>query len=426
MKKEELYIINESPEIGIGESPNWLRYITRAFPALRYPNYRLYFMGQLVSLIGTWLQTVAQGYLVYELTRSAFWVGLIAALNFLPVMLFSLFGGVVVDRFKKRSILYVTQTVQMGLAFVLGGLVLGGVVNEYHIAFLAFLLGCSSAVDMPARQTFVNDIVDRKYLASAISLNAGVFNAARAVGPAFAGLLISYVGVGGAFILNGFTFIAIIVALSRMKIQEYVHPTHPHPIKAIMEGLRYSFSNPIIRPLLILAAFNSIFGWSYITVMPVVARDIYKVGAAGLGYLQSAAGVGAMLGAVLISIYSRRVKANNFIFGGTLLFVSALFIFSFVHTLPIGMLTLFFTGLGIIAAFSMTNSTIQHQVPDAIRGRVMSIYTLMFLGMSPLGSIEIGYLSEVLGVHNALRINACIMLIFSAVLYISQKELRSK
>lgn len=424
MKKEEEYILDESQELSIGIPPYWTQFIFRAFPALKYRNYRLYFVGQLVSLIGTWLQTVAQGYLVYELTHSAFWVGLIGALQTLPVLLFALVGGVIIDRFKKREVLLVTQVGQMILAFTLGWLTLYGVVDKYHIAILSVFLGIFTAIDMPARQTFMHKMVDKRDLSSAISLSAGIFNGARIVGPASAGILIGMVGVGGAFIINGVSFIAVMIALLRMKVHEEVAIDHLHPIKAIQEGLRFAFLHEVIRPILILATINSIFGWSYVTMMPVIARDVFHEGAQGLGYLQAAAGVGAVAGAVVVSAFSRQKPAHYFILGGTLLFALSIFVFSFTHTLQVGSIVLLFAGFGLLSAFSMSNTTIQTCASDEIRGRVMSIYTLMFIGMAPFGSLAIGYFSEQFGVMTALRINAVIMLIALGYICFTQRQLR--
>lgn len=424
MKKEEEYLMEESQELSLGSRPYWTHLILRAFPALKYPNYRLYFGGQLVSLIGTWLQTVAQGYLVYELTKSAFWVGLIGALQTLPVLMFALLGGVIVDRFRKRDVLYITQIGQMILAFVLGLLTLSGVVDKYHIAILSFFLGVFTAIDMPARQTFMHKMVGKQHLSSAISLSAGIFNGARILGPASAGILISFVGTGGAFIINGISFIAVIYALWLMKVHEEVTIDHLHPVQAIKEGLAYAFSHKIIRPILLLAAVNSVFGWSYITIMPVIARDVFNEGAQGLGYLQAAAGAGAVAGAVLVSALSRRLPARYFILGGTLMFSLAVMTFSFTSTLYVGMAVLMFAGFGLLSAFSMSNTTVQTQAADDIRGRIMSIYTFMFVGMAPFGSIWIGVLADQLGVMNALRINATIMIVSLTIFYVTQKQIR--
>lgn len=422
--KEDEYIQEESQELSIGEAPGWTRKFFKAFPALKYPNYRLYFIGQLTSLVGTWLQTVAQGYLVYEITRSAAWVGIIGALQTVPVLLFALFGGVIVDRFKKRNILYVTQVGQMTLAFILGFLTLSGMIDRYQIAVLSFLLGVFTAIDVPARQTFMQKMVDKKDISSAVSLSAGIYNGARVVGPALAGILISLVGVGGAFIINGISFIAVIVALMYMNVKEAIAAEHLHPLRAIKEGLQYAFSHEIIRPILLMATINSVFGWTYVTVMPVITEDIFHGGAAELGYLQAAAGVGAVAGAILVSALARRKPAHLFVFGGTLIFGLGILTFSFTHILLAGMITLLIAGFGLLSSFSMMNTTVQTRAPDHIRGRVMSIYTLMFIGMAPFGNLFIGFMSDRLGVMNALRVNGLIILFSLVIFYLTQKQLR--
>lgn len=398
--------------------------ILTAFPAFYSRNYQLYFGGQLVSLIGTWLQAVAQGYLIYELTKSAFWVGLVAALNYIPVMIFALFGGVIVDRYNKRNILYITQTMQMILAFALGVLTLLHIVNEYYIAAFAFLLGVSTAIDMPARQTFVNEIVDKRNLSSAISLNAGMFNAARVIGPASAGLLVALIGVGGAFIINGISFIAVIFALYSMRLNLVVHNDHPHPLRSIAEGIRYAWNHSIVRSLLAICLGLSVFGWSYTTIMPVIASEVFHVGADGLGYLQAAAGLGAVFGAILVSSYSKKIHPSSFIFGGAYLFVISIFLFSFVSHMFIALCVLFFSGLGLIMAFSTINSTIQHSTEMRIRGRVMSLYTLMFIGMSPVGNVELGYVTQVYGSRIGLQLNSVILFILLTLIFVTQKHLR--
>ena len=388
----------------------------KLFPAFLYKNYRIYFVGHLISLIGTWLQQVAQGYLVYEITDSAYWVGGIAALNTIPVMLFSLFGGIVVDRFKKRDILTITQTSQMILAFILGVLTLTGHITPVNIAILSFLLGMCIALDMPARQTFVHSIVDSSHIASAVSLNAGVYNGARIIGPALAGLLIGFVGIGGAFIINGLSFLAFLIGIHVMKLDERVIYKKAHPFDAIKEGLSFAFNHPVIKPLLFIAALNAIFGWSYITVMPILAKDIYFQGPDGLGFLQASAGLGAVVAAILVSATSGHVKTGFFVFGGTLVFATSLLALSFNRNFIFGIGALFFMGFGLLSIFAMVNSTIQQMSNNEVRGRVMSIYTFMFVGSHPIGSILIGYMTENIGIMNAFRFNAFVLLVGLAVM----------
>ncbi len=425
MKKEEQYIISESQEVVEGESTDWVNKLLRAFPAFSHANYRLYFAGNFVSLVGTWLQNVAQGYLVYELTNSATWIGVIAALQTLPVLLFALFGGLIVDSFPKKRILYYTQSVQMVLAFILAALTLLHLVTPYHIALLSFFLGVSTALDMPARQTFVHKIVRKDALLSAISINAGLYNAARIIGPAAAGILIGIFGVGVAFLINGLSFVAVLIALRFINVHEKVEKSTMHPLRAIKEGLQYAFSHTIIRPLLILTTISSIIGWSYITIMPILAKDIFKQGASGLGYLQSAAGLGAVTSAILISIFSKKIPARIFIFGGSALFTTSMFVLSYVHSFVLGMAVLFCMACGLLAFFSMINTTLQHNSPPAARGRVISIYTLMFVGMNVFGSLEIGFVTQSFGVLNALRLNAILLACSTMLVYKYARSLRT-
>lgn len=381
-------------------------------------NYQLYFSGQLISLTGTWLQTVAQGWLVLKLTNSAFLVGLVAAVSMFPSLLFSLFGGVLVDRFPKRKILIFTQTAAMCLALILGILTVLKIVTVTEIVILAFLLGTVNSIDVPARQSFVIEMVGREALASAIALNSGIFNAARIIGPGFAGILISLVGTGGTFIINGLSYIAVITALLFIRIDEE-KPQGPHmsTLTAIREGIRYSFSEPVIRTLLLFVAITSIFGWSYSSMLPVIAQNIFHADASVLGHFYSATGIGAVIAMILISAFSRQIKASWFILGGNILFVLSLILFTFTTNTAVALLLLFFSGLGLISQFAMINTTIQHLADDRIRGRVMAIYSLMVMGLSPLGHLEVGFFTEHYGPQFAIRFGAAIVLIFAAILF---------
>lgn len=412
--KEEDYIVDESQEISVGEK-NLIEKLFSPFPALSHRNYKLYFVGQLISLIGTWLQIVAQGWLVLTLTNSVYWIGVIAALGSLPILIFSLFGGVIVDRFPKRKILYVTQSAEMILAFILGFLTIFHLVNVTQIAVIAFLTGVVVAIDLPARQTFMNEIVEKENLPSAIALNSGLYNSARIIGPSIAGLLIALFGTGGAFIINGISFLAVIAALFYMDVKDASFSIHPHPISAIKDGLKYSFSNPVISILLIYVGFVSIFGWSFITILPYVADKIFKSGVTGLSHLYAAFGLGALMAMIIVSAFYKKIKPVIFIVLGGIMFVLGLILFSFTNNFVIALQLIFITGFGLILQFSTINSTIQYKADDHVRGRVMSIYTLMFAGMSPIGNFQIGYLSDHLGVSYAIRIGGLIcgiMLIF--------------
>ena len=399
--------------------------ILAVFPALRSRNYKLYFSGQIVSMIGTWLQIVAQGWLVLKLTNSAFYVGLVAAVSSLPTMLFSLLGGVIVDRFPRRSVLLFTQSAAMVLAFLLGALTLAHLAAIWNIMLLAFLLGCVSAVDAPARQAITVELAGKEYLPSAIALNSSIFNGARVIGPSLAGFLIALVGTGGAFILNGVSYIAVIIALLFINVSFVVPAKQSSPVQAIKEGLGYSWTHPVIRTLLGFTVINSVFGWSYTTMLPVIAQNTFHAGAAGLGYLYAASGLGALLATVLVSAYSGRISNVVFIVGGTLLFSVSIIAFTFTVVMAWALVFLFISGTGLIASFATINSTLQSMVEDRYRGRVMSIYTLAFLGLTPFGNLQVGYLSEHFGTGVAIRVGAIIVLIGGMLLLAYRIKIRA-
>lgn len=387
------------------------------FPAFAIKNYQYYFIGQLISQIGTWLQIVAQGWLVLQLTRSAFLIGFVAAAATLPSLLFSLFGGVIVDRFDKKRLIIATQTASMILAFTLGILTVLKIINVWEIMILAFLLGVVNSIDMPARQAFVSEMVEPDKVSSAIALNAGIFNAARVVGPSVAGILIALVGTGGAFLLNGTSYIAAIIV--QFLIIPIIHPKpiHQHPLEAIRQGIVYTWKHPVVRSLVILTAVVSIFGWSYTTIMPLIAEKIFHQGAAGLGYLYAAAGLGALVATFVVSGFAEKIASSVFINGGILLFALSMTAFSSTSNLYFAYIALFFGGFGLLSAFSVINARIQHLVEPHFRGRVLSIYLLMFVGLFPLGSLEIGFVSEHIGVQSAIRLGAIIVMAASIIGY---------
>jgi len=423
LSPDEMNIISESPEISVGENSGWVRNIAHSFPALQNRNYKLYFSGQLVSLIGTWLQVVAQGWLVLKLTNSAYLIGLTAALATLPSLLFTLLGGVIVDWFPKKKILLFTQGSAMVLAFILGGLTVAHIITIEEICVLAFLLGTVNAIDAPARQAFVPEMVNREELTSAIALNSGAFNTARVIGPGVAGLLIALVGTGGAFIINGLSYIAVIIALLKMNTPERPMQKKTDALKAIKQGFAYSFSHPVIRTLIVFTAVSSVFGWSYTTVMPLIAQNEFHAGAAGLGYLYAATGLGALMATFLIAGFAKRVAPIVFIAGGSMLFAVSLILFSYTTNFTLALVLLFFAGLGLLSQFAMMNTRIQSLVKSEFRGRVMSIYVFMFVGLSPLGNYEIGWLSEKEGTSFAIRLGAIIVFIFAFIVFMRRNRI---
>lgn len=420
---EEKYIVQESKELYLGERLTWLKRIATAFPAFKYRNYKLYFTGQIISLVGFWLQIVAEGWLIFQLTHSPFWVGVISAVSTIPSLFLALIGGVIVDRFNKKKILIVTQASALVVAVILGIFVQFHIMTVVYLTILAFLSGVIDAIDTPARQAFVVDLVDKEDLSSAIALNSGVFNFARVLGPSIAGILIGFTGLFGAFYINAISFIPAIIAIDMMIVRLLPEQEHPHPIEAIKEGIKFSFSHNTIRILMIFAAVVTIFGWSYSTLLPVMVENIFHKGATELGYMYAASGVGSLIATMLISAYAKKIKETTFIFAGSLIFCLGLFLFTLTGSFSVALLFLFLIGFGLTMQFSVINSAIQHLVNDQIRGRVMSIYTVMFLGMSPFGSFLVGALADKLKSDHAIQIGVGVVALFVIYVFLNRKRL---
>jgi predicted MFS family arabinose efflux permease len=288
---------------------------------------------------------------------------------------------------------------------------------------LSFLLGTINAVDQPARQAFVSELVTDEKVHSAIALNASIFNAARVVGPGVAGILIALVGVGGAFLLNALSYVAaIIVQFLIIPIIHHV-PEHPHPLQAVKEGISYTWHHPIVRSLILLTAVISIFGWSYTTIMPYIAENVFHQDAAGLGYLYAAAGLGALLATILLSGIGTKFRAPVFIIGGCILFAIFTFLLSYTTNLYFAYVYLFLGNFGLLMVVPVVNAQIQNRVAPHFRGRVISIYLLMFVGLFPVGSLQIGFLAEHLGVQMALRIGAIAVLIAGILCFIFKSRI---
>ena len=379
------------------------------FAALKHRNYRLFFVGQLVSLIGSWMQTTAQGWLVYQMTGSKALLGTVAAAGSLPVLLLSLWGGSVADRHSKRTVVVLTQAGMMLLAFVFAALVWSGRIQPWHILVLAALGGVAMAFDMPARQAFIVEITSRDDLMNAVSLNSSIFNGARIVGPAVAGFLMARVGMSVCFFLNGLSFIAVIVGLLIMRLPRFVPPAQPASTgRHILEGFTYVAGHRRVRRLLLLISVVGIFGWSYSVLLPAYATDILHVGEGGYGVLLSANGFGALLGALTVATYGSRVRPRRFILGGLWLFSAMLLLLAVVRWYPLVLACLAAGGWGMLLYFSMTNTLVQTSVSDQMRGRVMGIWALVFGGTMPLGGLESGLLSQAVGVPWTVAVGALV------------------
>jgi MFS family permease len=379
------------------------------FRALRHRNYRLFFWGQLVSLIGTWMQQTAMSWFVYQITNSKLLLGVVAAMGSAPMMLSSVWGGSLADRYPKRSILVATQTAQMICAFLLATGVWAGFATPSFIIVIAALNGLAMGFDMPARQAFTVEMTSREDLLNAISLNSSIVNGARIIGPSVAGLLIGAFGVAMCFFLNGVTFIAVIAGLSMMRLPRFERPAHAVSAgEHAWNGIVYSIKHQRVRTILLLFLAVGVFGWSYTVLMPAFARDVLNRGANGYGILMSASGTGAFIGALVVATYGHLFTPRRLALGGVWLFSIALFALSLSRSFYFAMAFLFVAGFGMLLFFSTSNTVLQTIVPDEMRGRVMGVWSLVFGAMIPLGSLEAGAVAHWLGTPFALGLGAII------------------
>ena len=369
------------------------------FGALAHRNFRLFFIGQGISLVGTWMQNVGEGWLILTLTNSPFYVGLTAALSSLGVLLFSLYAGVIADRVDKRRFIIFMQLAFMLEALTVAILVWTGVVAVWQVLLLATILGIASAFDIPMRQSFVVEMVGKDDLMNAIALNSSLFNGARVIGPAIAGFLIGAVGIAWCYFLNGVSYIAVIAGLLLMQLPPRAPPARAASAwTGFREVLAYLRDDRRLRVLMILTAVISVFGFPYIAMMPVFARDVLHRGATGYGALTSSIGIGAVIGALGIALASARIRARGrlMLAGGTA-FGILLILFSASRVLGLSMALLALTGCAMIVNNSLTNTLIQTTAPDHLRGRVMGFYSFVFVGMAPFGAFLFGLVAEHVG-----------------------------
>ena len=377
--------------------------------ALGHRNYRLFFGGQGVSLVGTWMQTVAQAWLVLKLTSDPFMLGLLSAAQFLPVLVLGLFGGIVADALPKRYTLIATQTSQMLLAFILFALTQAGVVQVWHILVLALLLGLTNTVDMPTRQAFAVEMVGRDDVQNAVALNSALFNGARIVGPAVAGIAIGVFGIPIAFLLNALSFLAVIVAYAVMDDDDLRSPAHYHrpaTVRAVgaslADGLRYCWRSPMLMLPIAMIGLASTLGMNFGVVIPALADVVLKTDATGYGFLMAATGVGSMVAALLIAFSGR---PRPMIIGiGSVGLGLGLVAAGEIHAFALALPAMALVGLGAISMAATANTTIQLNVEDAYRGRVMSVYTTVFAGSTPIGGLFAGWLASATTVSASLVI----------------------
>jgi len=400
--------------------------LKQTFTALKYPNYRLWFAGQLVSMIGTWMQTTAQGYLIYELTHSPTYLGYVGFASGAPSWFFMLYGGVVADRVSRRNLLVATQTAMMILAFILAALTFWEVIQPWEIIVLAVGLGIANAFDAPARQSFVIELVNYEDLSNAISLNSSMFNMATVVGPAVSGITYAAFGPTWCFFINGLSFIAVIMALILMKLPPInTPPSNTSALTDIKEGFRYVAATPLIRTLITIPAVLSIFSLSFMTLLPAWSVTILHGDATTNGLLQSARGLGSLSAALMVATLGQIKFKGKLLTIGSFSFPFLLLIFAEMRWLPLSLLALVGVGWGFMLIMTMINTSIQMLVSDDMRGRVMSIYTLSFFGLIPVGALVTGGLAEWIGEPNTIVLGAIVSLIFAIHLWINVPKLRA-
>ncbi len=393
--------------------------IPEALRALSHGPYRLFFFGQLISLTGSWMQSTAQQWLVYRLTGSPLALGTVMFAGTLPVMLLSLPAGVLVDRVDKRRFLVAVQIGQMLLAAVFAALVLTGAVRFGHVVALAAALGTLNAFDMPARQSFTIEMVGRQDLMNAVALNSSVFNGARLAGPALAGILVARFGEGPAIALNALSFLAVIVALLAMTLPARPpRPAPKHPLTEMREGLAYIRRDRDVLRLGVMATIASIFGFSFTTLIPVIARERLGLAADGFGMLVSSLGFGALIGALSLAALGRPESRRWLLLVARLAFVAGALGVAWSRWLPGSMLAMGLAGWGLITNLALTNTLIQLAVPDELRGRVMAAYVWGVVGSAPIGSLFMGASAEAWGASTAIAAGALVFLMATGVAFV--------
>jgi MFS family permease len=421
-----------APEIGEPAAPSVeiarTTRLSETFRALRHRNYRLFYTGQAISLTGTWMQTVAQSWLVIELTDSKAALGIVTTLQFLPITIFVLPAGVIADRVNKRDLILATRALAMVQAILLAVLVATGEAQLWHVYILALVLGVSNAFEQPTRQAMVIEMVGKDDLINAVALNSGLFNGARLVGPSVAGVVIAIAGTEAAFAINAVTFIPSILALTMMDLSELKvtagKPEAPvNPLGELREGLSFVLRTPAVLMIMILVAFLGTFGYNFITVLPLVARYVLHGDSVDLGFLTAALGLGAFLSALVIASQRRASRPSLFV-GGALfaLFLGAV---ALSESFYLSMLFLLLTGMANIVFAATSNTSLQLATPDHLRGRVMALYMLLIAGSTPIGASLTGFMAELLGVQVTIGLLAVACLLGVAIgflYYVTHRE----
>ncbi|HEX7367345.1 MAG TPA: MFS transporter [Pelobium sp.] len=398
------------------------------FRSLKSRNFKLYFAGQSISLIGTWMQRLAVSWLVYDVTHSAFLLGLVMFASQIPTLLLAPYGGAVTDRHSRYKIILFTQFASMLQAALLAAMILGGFYSTTGIVLLSVLLGCINAFDIPSRQSLMIELIDnKKDLPNAIALNSSMVNMARLVGPVVAGLLITWVGEGMCFLINSLSFIFVIGSLLAIKIKpREIVKTSDNVWQGLQEGYQYLKTKPDLRLMILLMACISFFLMPVTTLLPIFAKDVFQGNASTLSYLEGAIGLGALCGAIYLAGAKQLKNLAKIIVLSIFMFAGSLLLFSFTPWFGLGLVFILISGVGQMVQISGSNSFIQTHVDDKMRGRVISYFAMAFQGMMPLGSFLVGFLANHIGAQKTLMIQSLIGLITAAAFYFLLKKVRLK
>jgi MFS family permease len=385
--------------------------LPKTLAALRHRNFQLYFVGQLISVAGTWMQIIAQGWLVYELSGSELMLGIVGFASAIPALIVSPWGGVIVDHVPRRTVLILTQAAAMILAFVLAALTFADVVQVWHVIVISALLGVVNSFDGPARQAFTVDMVGHEDLTNAIALVSVVFNGARMIGPAIGGFILASLGAAWCFLINGISFLAVLASLFAMHVHHHPHSHAPgSPWEKVRSGLDYVSQQRAMLGLLLLALVFSVFGISYSTLLPAFVDQVLHRDAFAFGALNATTGVGAVIGGIILARWGNEMRRGRILLIVSIGFPIILMLFSNTPFYSISLLLSVALGLGFMMEFVLINTLLQNSVDNAMRGRVMSLYTLTYFGFSPFGNLMIGALAEVWSLEATLTLSAVITL----------------
>ena len=422
------------PDEPPASSGSWFRWLQphrphfhERLPALGVRDFRLFWFGQLISLIGTQIQTIAQQWLVLKLTGSAFALGLVTTIQFTPVLLLALIGGAITDRVSKRNLLLATQVVAGLLALLLGVLVQTGRVQYWHVLVIAGMLGTVNAFYVPARQAFVPELVGQESLLNAVALNSAIFNGARVIGPAVGGILVATIGLSLNFYLNAASYLAVIGGLLLIRPRRTVsRGTQKNIWRDVREGIDYIIATPVVYTILALVGVASLFALNFTTLLPLFARYVLNVGSSGFGFLSAAMGVGALSGAIMLSFSRRREQVRKILYTGAFVFLIAELAFSFSKIYPLSIVLLIIVGMASTTFTTTANTRVLSLTPAHLQGRVMSVYSLMFLGMTPFGSLLAGLTAERFGAPFALAAGTVITIAFTLFVFIYHPSQRAR